>query len=673
MKIVHLNTYKENGGAGRACQRLNKALREEGVDSEVWINFSFNSGDTERVFSRGLFGRAVTAFGIIFERIVASFLRKKVPVPFSFPVWGRDISRHPALAGADVIHIHWINHGFLRPKDLAALAELGKPVIWTFHDSNAFTGGCHVRYTCDHFERECGNCPVLKNPGAGDWSHKIWKAKEQAYRRLGYTVIAPSRWMESSVRRSKLAGLHHVYNIPNTLDTQTFRPLPKGPSRKALGLPEDKFIILSGFMPSRNDLHKGTPYLLEALGLIISKYGVPREEVALLVFGNRDAKNVPEFPVAATFLGTIAGDDKLTLCYSAADVFVTPSLEDNLPNTVMESLSCGTPVVAFTTGGIPDMVDHLQSGFLAEYRSADDLAQGIQWVYNHHDRQKLGEQARSTVMQRFSEKVIARQHISLYNRVLDPGFADFQPVLTVITVVYNDVRHIERTIRSVTGQTWKNIEYLVIDGGSTDGTLEIIKRYAGRITGWVSEPDQGIYDAMNKGLRMATGDYVLFMNSGDEFYSPATVRQVFSASPDADIYYGETEMLGPDLANLGRRRHASPEKLAHGSFKYGMSVSHQAIYIRRALLQPFDAAYQLSADIDSILHAIKRAGKIVNTRRYVAKYLVGGMSKKKHRQSLKERFGIFSKHYGLLPNLFNHAVIATKLAWYYLVHRRTND
>jgi len=249
------------------------------------------------------------------------------------------------------------------------------------------------------------------------------------------------------------------------------------------------------------------------------------------------------------------------------------------------------------------------------------------------------------------------------------------PKLTVITVVYNNVRDIERTLLSVINQTYPNVEYIVVDGGSTDGTTAVIQRYADRISRWVSEPDKGIYDAMNKGLAMATGDYVLFMNSGDEIYDRYTVEQVFAAAPGAAIYYGETEMYDANWESLGLRRHGIPERFTWRSFRYGMNISHQAIYIRRSLTEPYDLHYQLSSDIDWIIRAAKKADprEIINTKRLVAKYLVGGMSKKRHWQSLRERFMIFSKHYGLLPNVINHLIIAGNLAWYYLRHGKTND
>ncbi|WP_316807665.1 glycosyltransferase family 2 protein [Pedobacter agri] len=247
------------------------------------------------------------------------------------------------------------------------------------------------------------------------------------------------------------------------------------------------------------------------------------------------------------------------------------------------------------------------------------------------------------------------------------------PKLTVITIVYNNVRDIERTIHSVLNQTYPKIEYIIIDGKSTDGTLDIIEKYKGKVSKIVSEPDKGIYDAMNKGLAIATGDYVLFMNSGDEIYDEHTVQDIFDSAPGADIYYGETEMYNDNWQSLGRRRHEAPEQFDWKSFKYGMSISHQAIYIKRSIITPYDLSYKYSSDIDWIIKAAKKASSIVNVHRYVAKYLVGGMSKKKHRESLKERFNIFTKYYGLIPNIINHIIIAVNLAFYFVKHRRTND
>lgn len=245
--------------------------------------------------------------------------------------------------------------------------------------------------------------------------------------------------------------------------------------------------------------------------------------------------------------------------------------------------------------------------------------------------------------------------------------------LSVITVVYNNVKDIERTMLSVLNQTYPHIEYIIVDGASNDGTVDKIRLYENKIAKFISEQDNGIYDAMNKGLGLATGDYVLFMNAGDEIYAPETVADVFASAPAGDIYYGETEMYDAQWNSLGQRRHHAPEHFNWKSFRYGMSISHQAIYIKRSLTSPFDLKYKYSADIDWIIKAAKNSSNIVNTHLYVAKYLVGGISKAKHLDSLRERFQIFSHYYGTVQNVINHVYMAFNLLQYFVRYRRTND
>jgi glycosyltransferase involved in cell wall biosynthesis len=420
LKVVHINTYDGNGGAGRACLRLNNALLDQGVDSRVVVHYKFGKNPAVLTFNTTAFQKAYTAAIIVLERLWAKRLLKPMKrTPFSFTWFGRSVIHHPDVKAADVIHLHWVNHSFLNPAHLAELAKLNKPIVWTFHDSNAFTGGCHVRYTCDHFVRQCGYCPLLKKADADDASHKIWLQKHEAYQQLKFSIIAPSSWMLNSVLMSSLMQDKPALQIPNTLETNIFKPTDKVQAKKQLGLPEDKFIFLTGFMPSRKDLHKGTSYLLESLELLKERMGVNAQQIELVVFGNRNAKDVPDFSFKTSFLGTINDDAKLAMCYAAADAFLIPSLEDNLPYTVMESLSCGTPVVAFTTGGIPDMVQHLQNGYLAEYRSAKSFADGMEWAINHGDPKALQQQSRQTVIDNFAEPVIAQKHIQLYNQLVN--------------------------------------------------------------------------------------------------------------------------------------------------------------------------------------------------------------------------------------------------------------
>ncbi|WP_183564634.1 glycosyltransferase [Mucilaginibacter sp. SP1R1] len=422
LKVVHLNTYDGNGGAGRACMRLNRALLSQNIDSKVIVHYKFGKNPQVGTFNSNPVQRAYTAAAIILERILAKrYLKPLSRTPFSFAWFGRSVIHHPDVKNADVIHLHWVNHGFLNPDHIAEIAKLNKPIVWTFHDSNAFTGGCHVRYACDHYMRQCGNCPLLIRASDHDISHKIWKQKHHAYQVLDFAITAPSSWMQKSVRQSSLLQGRVIHQIPNTLETDIFKPVDKKLAKEQAGLPVDKFIFLSGFMPSRKDLHKGTQYLLESMELLKQRLGAKADQIELVVFGNRGTEDVPDFPFQTSFLGTINNDEQLARYYAAADAFLIPSLEDNLPYTVMESLACGTPVIAFTTGGIPDMVQHEYNGYLATYRSAESFTDGMEWVIKHPGREQLQEQARQTILDTFSETVIAQKHIDVYEHLLKPG------------------------------------------------------------------------------------------------------------------------------------------------------------------------------------------------------------------------------------------------------------
>lgn len=419
MKVVHLNTYEGNGGAGRACLRLSDALNASGIESKVMVYFQFSESTKTGTFSKGPFAKAKAVFNILSERYLSKAVAKAVKIPFSLQWFGTSVIDHPTVKEADIIHLHWINHGFLSPKFLAEIDELEKPVVWTFHDSNAFTGGCHVRYSCENYFKECGNCPLLRSSGKNDFSHKTWLRKKKAYSELNCHIVAPSRWMADSVKLSSLMGFREVTVIPNTIETEVFKPYVKSEAKKILKIDPKKFVLMSGFMPSKNDKHKGTSYLIDALNDLATRPGIIKEHIELVIFGNKDSAEMPEFPFKTTFLGTISNDAHLAKCYSAADVFITPSLEDNLPNTVMESLSCATPVVAFKTGGIPDMVKHLENGYLAEYESSEDLATGIEWLYHDENAPEIQKEARRTILNQFSEQVIAEKHLLLYQSLID--------------------------------------------------------------------------------------------------------------------------------------------------------------------------------------------------------------------------------------------------------------
>lgn len=245
-----------------------------------------------------------------------------------------------------------------------------------------------------------------------------------------------------------------------------------------------------------------------------------------------------------------------------------------------------------------------------------------------------------------------------------------EPVVSVITVVYNGAETLERTILSVAAQTYGPVEYIVVDGGSSDGTLDIISKYQEHITRWISEPDQGLYDAMNKGIRLARGEHLWFINSGDEIAGPDVLEKVFGQQEDADFYYGETIVVDNQGQVIGNRRLTPPAHLTWKDFKRGMLVSHQSVIVRRSVCDYYDTTYRFSADFNWVLSALKRSEKISNTQLVLSRFLEGGLTRKNILPGLRERFRIMVNHYGFLPTLLHHVPIAFRFVLFFVKHKR---
>jgi glycosyltransferase involved in cell wall biosynthesis len=244
------------------------------------------------------------------------------------------------------------------------------------------------------------------------------------------------------------------------------------------------------------------------------------------------------------------------------------------------------------------------------------------------------------------------------------------PRISIITVVFNGEKHIGRTIESVTGQTYKQLEYIIIDGKSTDNTLEVVKGYKG-IHQVISEPDTGLYDAMNKGLKFATGDYVWFLNSGDQIYHKDTVEKMVGGLEGMpDIIYGGTMIIDEEQNEIGDRRLKPPDKLTWRSFRQGMVVCHQSILVKRDRAPEFNLDYRLSADIDWAIRSAKGAEQIHNTHLVLSRFLEGGLTAHNIKAGLKERFKIMRRFYGLIPTVLRHFVFGIRLTNFYLRNRR---
>lgn len=238
------------------------------------------------------------------------------------------------------------------------------------------------------------------------------------------------------------------------------------------------------------------------------------------------------------------------------------------------------------------------------------------------------------------------------------------PKFSIITVTYNAGAVLEDTIQSVITQTYRNVEYIIVDGGSKDHTLDIINRYREHIHTLVSEPDKGLYDAMNKGIRLATGDYLCFLNAGDELHEDDTLQLMvhsITGTELPDVLYGETAIVDEERHFLRMRRLSAPENLNWKSFKDGMLVCHQAFFPRRELAEPYDLRYRFSADFDWCIRIMKKSHTLHNTHLTLIDYLSEGMTTRNHRASLHERFRIMCRHYGYPSTLARHAWFALRL------------
>ena len=246
-----------------------------------------------------------------------------------------------------------------------------------------------------------------------------------------------------------------------------------------------------------------------------------------------------------------------------------------------------------------------------------------------------------------------------------------QPFVSIITVVYNAKSALEATIANIISQTSKSFEYIVIDGGSTEGTVDVIKKNQEHIAYWISERDNGLYDAMNKGLRVAKGKFIWFMNAGDLIYDNKVIENLEKLyTPDTDVFYGETIMIDEQGTVIGDRRLKAPEKLTYKNLSMGMVVCHQSFIVKRECCDFYNTDYKIAADIEWMINALKKSNKVVNTHQYITRFKEDGLSKKNISRSLRERFKIMIHHFGFFTTLINHFRLGTNFIFYVIKHGR---
>ena len=423
LKVLSVCTSDAGGGAPRAAYRIHQGVRELGIDSHMFVK---NKGTKDANVM------ALDEF-VPHNPLYHAFdwARNKVKNKIQRSRWNRYPNRedifmsdlrgtalHGALMKLDygVLHLHWINQRFIPLEDLPK----DKPVVWTLHDSWPFCGICHYFFDCDGYQKQCGDCPFLHSGKQNDLSNRVWRRKAEIYKDLDLHIVTPSRWLADCAKRSSLFGRFPVEVIPNCLDVEVFRPLVETEmSPRWRDFQEKRPVkpfVLYGAVNAATDKIKGFANLLSALKIL--EQNGHADDFELIVFGADESELNIDVTIPIHTVGYVGNTKELVSLYNLASVMVVPSLTENLSCTIMESLSCGTPVVAFNIGGNSDMIEHKVNGYLAKEKDDADLAEGVLWCLENNVDNCLGNAGREKVLQDYTFEKVCRQYKSLYESLI---------------------------------------------------------------------------------------------------------------------------------------------------------------------------------------------------------------------------------------------------------------
>ena len=401
-KVVHVQ--KDVLSGGRAALRLHEAFLDAGIESFILSLFK-DINDSERVIKTGKLSRIVAKT----DYKVQSILRRKINPDFglySFPLLGTNISKLSVIREADLVYLNWVQGGFLNLSNYSQLFRLGKPVVLVMHDMWTITGGCHHSFTCLKYTSRCKDCPMFAEGKLIDWPEREFLKKYGLYKKSeNIYFVSPSKWLYNCSKNSFLLKGKPIFHIPNVVNSKIFKPVDRKFARQILNINQEEHVIGFGAM-SINSPYKGWEELKKAL-LLLRDYRSDKK-LSVLIFGGEYNKTIADsIPFRTHFLGFLKDEYSTSLVFNALDVFVSPSLADNLPTTILECLSCGTPVTGFNVGGIPDMIDHEKNGYLAKYRDSEDLALGIRFC--------IESKIKGWLLPEFEKGNIMKKHLELFD------------------------------------------------------------------------------------------------------------------------------------------------------------------------------------------------------------------------------------------------------------------
>ena len=587
-KVVQL-CLQDYGGAGKAAYRLHKGLQHIGVDTTM-LAVNKKSGDSSvKVFPSKYLGTLIHCLNVpsyvspLWSQQLLRWRAELAKYPkrpaglemFTDTLSDIQLDQIKEIRESDIISLHWVA-GTLDYLT-APLVLRDKQIVWTLHDMNPFTGGCHYSGNCQKFKERCGACPQLGSAVEEDLSRQIWSQKKYAFQNLDLNIVTPSKWLANCVSESSLLSGFPIKVIPYGFPLDTFKAYPKAEIRKALKISENAKVILFGADSIVNS-RKGFVYLLEAL-----KRLAPNKEHAtvVLTFGNLPPGIQINTEHTIHNLGSLTDENQIALAYSAADVFVIPSLEDNLPNTVVEAMACGVPIVGFKIGGIPDMIEHKKTGFLAKPMDIGSLLEGIEWALSASESgDDISSLCRETSEKKYALEIQAKAYKELYDSLLSNQSVrsrrisakhstlqtDYQrypkeaALLTPITekdssekflvsaIVssYNSERFIKSCLENLENQTIADrLEIIVVNSGSQQNEEKIIKKFQDKYSNIKyikTDQRETVYAAWNRGVKAATGKYITNANTDDRHRPDAMEIMVraLEENPAVGAVYAET-------------------------------------------------------------------------------------------------------------------------------------
>lgn len=412
LRITHLSHNDQKGGGPLASYRLHRALLDLGAESRMLVLESHRDDPTVIRADAG----PLTAPIRLADRLPRRFYRKRMPdriwSPGCFGISG--LERHGLVRASDILGLYWVNGGFLSVAGVDRLLRLGKPVIWRLSDFWPLTGGCHHPGDCGAYEDVCGACPQLGSRNDHDLAARQWHRKRR-WPKDRLTVVAPSRWLHGLAAKSALLRGTRIEHIPTGVDLDVFKPCVRREARARLGLPLERRLILFGANNAVGNPRKGFSHLLQALSMLDRQNALA--DVDLVLFGSEKTPPLP-LDLRVHDQGVVSDEGAKSQLFAAADLFVTPSLEENLPNTVIEAMASGTPAVAFDVGGTGELIEHGKTGYLARRGDSGDLKDGLLAMLDATVSDPgIGDRARTAMSERHDQRLAASRYLDLFQEL----------------------------------------------------------------------------------------------------------------------------------------------------------------------------------------------------------------------------------------------------------------